>query len=124
MVIGTSPPRRDGMDKLTGRSLYSDDLRPDGVWYGATVRSTRAHARLRSVRRSEDFDWSNVVFVTAADIPGLNVVSLMTDDQPVLADGLVRHVTEPIALVAAPTRELEELERRPASRGPAVKAIA
>ncbi len=105
MVIGTSPPRRDGMDKLTGRSLYADDLRPSGVWYGATVRSSRAHARILGVRRAEGFDWSNVVLVTADDIPGLNVVSLMTDDQPVLADGIVRHVTEPIALVAAPTRE-------------------
>jgi CO/xanthine dehydrogenase Mo-binding subunit len=105
MVIGTSPPRRDGMDKLTGLSLYADDLRPEGAWYGATVRSTRAHARILGMRRAEGFDWSDVVVVTAQDIPGLNVVSLMTDDQPVLADGVVRHVTEPIALVAAPTRE-------------------
>jgi CO/xanthine dehydrogenase Mo-binding subunit len=123
MVIGTSPPRRDGIDKLTGRSLYADDLRPAGVWYGATVRSTRAHARIRSVQKDPAYDWTDVVVVTAADIPGLNVVSLMTDDQPVLADGLVRHVTEPIALVAAPTREraleavrhvLVEYEDRPA----------
>jgi CO/xanthine dehydrogenase Mo-binding subunit len=105
MVIGTSPPRRDGMDKLTGRSLYADDLRPEGTWYGATVRSERAHARILGLRRDPAFDWADVVVVTAADIPGLNVVTLMTDDQPVLADGIVRHVTEPIALVAAPTRE-------------------
>ncbi len=104
MTVGSSPPRRDGLDKLTGRALYADDLRPDGCMYGATVRSARAHARVVSVRRDPAFDWSDVTLVTAADIPALNVVTLMTDDQPVLADGVVRHVTEPIALVAAPTR--------------------
>lgn len=105
MTVGTSPPRRDGLDKLTGRALYADDLSPPGGLHGATVRSTRAHARLISVTRDPAFDWSGVTLVTAADLPGPNVVTLMTDDQPILADGVVRHVTEPIALVAAPTRE-------------------
>ncbi len=104
-TIGTSPPRRDGPDKLTGLALYADDLRPDGVLYGATVRSDRAHARILSVRRDPTFDWNGITVLTAADLPGPNVVTLMTDDQPILADGLVRHATEPIALVAAPTRE-------------------
>lgn len=105
MTIGTSPPRRDGLDKLTGRALYADDLAPDGMLHGATVRSTRAHARIVSVTRDPAFDWSGIVLATATDIPGDNVVALMTDDQPVLASDRVRHVAEPIALVAAPTRE-------------------
>lgn len=105
MPIGLSIPRADGPAKVTGAALYADDIRPDGTWYGATVRSERAHARILGISRDPAFDWTDVVLVTAADIPGENILALMTDDQPVLCDGLTRHVTEPIALVAAPTRD-------------------
>ncbi|HEV7515220.1 MAG TPA: xanthine dehydrogenase family protein molybdopterin-binding subunit, partial [Thermoanaerobaculia bacterium] len=44
------------------------------------------------------------VCVTARDLPGPNGVQLADDSWPILADGLVRHVGEPVALVAAPTR--------------------
>ncbi len=104
MSIGTSPPRRDGLEKIVGSSLYADDLRPEGCLYGATVRSTRPHARLLGCRRDPAFDWTGITLVTAADVPQ-NVVTLMTDDQPVLAADITRHVHEPVALVAAPTRE-------------------
>jgi CO/xanthine dehydrogenase Mo-binding subunit len=105
-TIGASVLRNDGVAKVTGGATYVDDLRPEGCWYGATVRSTHAHARLLGVSRDPAFDWSRVVLVTAADIPGDNVVHLMTDDQPVLAADRIRHCTEPVALVAAPTRDL------------------
>jgi CO/xanthine dehydrogenase Mo-binding subunit len=39
--------------------------------------------------------------VTAADIPGDNVVALIEDDQPALVTDEIRHVAEPVALVAA-----------------------
>ena len=94
--------RREGPAKLTGAAMYTDDLVFPGAWYGATVRSTEAHARLLAVEPDPAFDWSNVVLVTAADIPGENVVSLMSDDQPALAWDEIRHVAEPVALVAAP----------------------
>ncbi len=105
MPIGLSIPRADGPSKVTGAALYADDIRPEGTWYGATVRSERAHARILGIARDPAFDWTDVVIVTAADIPGENILALITDDQPVLCDGLTRHVTEPIALVAAPTRD-------------------
>ena len=52
-------------------------------------------------------DWSTVVVVTAADIPGENLVSSIKDDQPVLVPvgGEIRHHAEPVALLAAPDRE-------------------
>ncbi len=93
--------RSDGPQKVTGKALFTDDLVVPGAWYGATVRSTHARARLLAVERDPAFDWSSVVLVTAADIPGQNVVSLISDDQPALADGEIRHVAEPVALVAA-----------------------
>ncbi len=105
MTIGIGFPRTDGAAKVTGRALYVDDLRPDGCLYGATVRSERAHARVLAVTLDPAYDWEGITLVTARDIPGRNLVALITDDQPALADGLVRHVMEPIALVAASTRD-------------------
>ena len=104
-LIGESIGRVDGPAKVSGRALYVDDLHVPGCYYGATVRSIHAHALIRGITLNLDYDWSDVVVVTSVDIPGENVIALMTDDQPALAEQVVRHVTEPIALVAAPTRE-------------------
>ncbi len=100
------PLRREGPQKLTGEAKYADDLVFPGAWYGATIRSTEAHARLLGLDQADDFDWSKVVVVTAADIPGDNIVSLISDDQPVLVPmgGEIQHHAEPLALLAAPDR--------------------
>ena len=104
-VVGQGVVRADGPAKVTGAALYVDDLRPDGCWYGATVRTRAAHARVANVRFAAGFDATGIALVTAKDIPGENIVELMTADQPALADGLVKHTAEAIALVAADTRE-------------------
>src|SRR2546427_9211398 len=110
-AVGRSVPRREGVDKVTGRARYTDDIAvPGGALYGRTIRSTIARGVIRSITLDPGFDWSRVVVVTADDIPGDNVVQLIRDDQPVLAsrDGEVRHREEPILLLAAPNRDLLE----------------
>lgn len=104
-VVGQGVVRADGPAKVTGAALYVDDLRPDGCWYGATVRARAAYARVENIRFAAGFDATGIALVTAKDIPGENIVELMTADQPALADGLVKHTAEAIALVAADTRE-------------------
>ncbi len=42
--------------------------------------------------------------VTAADIPGENIIQLIIADQPCLADGKVNHCEEPILLLAHPDK--------------------
>jgi CO/xanthine dehydrogenase Mo-binding subunit len=102
------PLRREGPEKLTGAAKYADDLVFPGAWYGATVRSTDPHARLLGIDLDPAFDWSKVVVITAEDIPGENVVSLIQDDQPVLVPvgGEIQHQAEPVVLLAAPDRGL------------------
>jgi CO/xanthine dehydrogenase Mo-binding subunit len=100
--IGRSVPRRDAPAKVTGAALYTDDLVFPGAWHGVTVRSAEPHARLLGIDRDPDFDWSRVVILTAADIPGENVVALIAGDQPALVADEIRHVAEPVALIAAP----------------------
>jgi CO/xanthine dehydrogenase Mo-binding subunit len=108
------PLRREGPAKLTGEAKYADDLVFPGAWYGATIRSTDAHARFVRLERGPAFDWSQVVVVTAADIPGENIVSLISDDQPVLVPegGEIMHHAEPLALIAAPDRATVAAARR------------
>ncbi len=108
------PLRREGPEKLTGAAKYADDLVFPGAWYGATIRSTEPHARLRSIDLDPNFDWSKVVVVTADDIPGDNVVSLIQDDQPVLVPlgGEIQHQAEPVCLLAAPDRDLLRAAKR------------
>lgn len=106
-IVGQSRVRADGKDKVTGIAKYVDDLRPEGCLYGATVRSPYARAVVNAITLDPEYDWTGVTLATAEDIPGENLVALMTDDQPALAavGGQVRHATEAVALVAAPSRD-------------------
>jgi CO/xanthine dehydrogenase Mo-binding subunit len=106
LARGRAPLRRDGPAKLTGAARYADDLVFPGAWYGATIRSTDAHARFVALDLDPAFDWSNVVVVTAADIPGDNIVASIKSDQPILVPiaGEIQHHAEPLALLAAPDR--------------------
>jgi CO/xanthine dehydrogenase Mo-binding subunit len=101
------PLRREGPAKLTGAAKYADDLVFPGAWYGATVRSSEPRAKLLAIELDPDLDWSKVVVVTAADIPGENLVAAIKEDQPVLVPvgGEIRHHAEPVALIAGPDRE-------------------
>ncbi len=108
-AVGRSPARKDGLDKVTGRALYLDDLSFPGQLWGRTVRSSVAHGRIHKLEFDPAFDWNGITCVTARDIPGENVVQLIEDDQPFLAETMVRHCEEPIALLACADRErLEE----------------
>ncbi len=69
---------------------------------------SRPHARLLAIELDPEVDWSGVVVVTAADIPGENLVSAIKEDQPVLVPigGEIRHHSEPVALLAGPDQEI------------------
>jgi CO/xanthine dehydrogenase Mo-binding subunit len=113
IAVGTSPPRVDGADKVTGAALYVDDLQPEGALFGRTVRSDVACGVLTAIEQDPAFDWTGVTLVTAEDVPGENVIALIVDDQPALVPvgGVVRHVGEAVALVAAPTKARAEAAR-------------
>ena len=105
-VIGTSAIRKEGRGKVTGIARYVDDLRFPGMLHGVTVRSKIARGRIRSIAFEGPIPWDQFTIVTAADIPGRNVVALILDDQPYLADGFVNHPEEPILLLAHPDKAL------------------
>ncbi|MGH7538940.1 MAG: xanthine dehydrogenase family protein molybdopterin-binding subunit [Gemmatimonadales bacterium] len=92
--------RLEGLAKLTGRERYVDDLPLSDFLWGATVRSPVPRGRITAIRFGKDVDWSQFTIVDHRDLPGPNVIALIEHDQPVLAQGTVRHVHEPVLLLA------------------------
>ena len=105
-VVGKGVRRLDADAKVRGQAAYADDLTVPGAWHGAVVRAPVPHGRLCGLKRSPDFDWSQVVVVTPEDIPGSNIVDMMGQDMPFIAHDLIQYCGEPVALVAAPSRHL------------------
>src|SRR5579863_9358722 len=105
-IIGKSVPRKEGRDKVTGRSQYVDDMVLPGMLFGATVGSQIPRGRISKITFDPEVNWDEFVIVSAKDIPGKNCIALIGDDQPCLASELVNHPEEPILLLAHPDRHL------------------
>jgi CO/xanthine dehydrogenase Mo-binding subunit len=103
-IVGASVPRKEGRDKVTGRAQYVDDMTLPHMLYGATVRSQIPRGRIRNISFSPEIPWNEFVIVSARDIPGKNVIALIVDDQPCLANAVVNHPEEPLLLLAHPDR--------------------
>ena len=110
--IGRSVLRKEGRAKVTGQALYVDDVTPAGMLHGVTVRSPVARGRIKSITFDPAVPWDEFVVVTAADIPGRNLVKLIVDDQPYLAADVVNHPEEPVVLIAHPDRARADDARR------------
>ncbi len=111
-TIGRSVPRREARSKVSGQARYVDDLMLPGMLHGLTVRSDVPRGIIRRIRFEPGVPWDDITVVGASDVPGRNRVSLIADDQPYLADGVVNHAEEPILLLAHPDRILLEEARR------------
>ncbi|MFJ6750012.1 MULTISPECIES: xanthine dehydrogenase family protein molybdopterin-binding subunit [unclassified Streptomyces] len=113
--IGESTLRPDGTLKVTGEFAYSSDMWHEDMLWGFTLRSTVAHAEIRSIDTSEALATSGVYAVlTYDDLPtDVKNYGLEIQDTPVLAHGKVRHHGEPVAIVAA---DHPETARRAAAK--------
>jgi carbon-monoxide dehydrogenase large subunit len=105
-ILGHAVRRREDPRLITGAGRYVDDIQPDRCLHAAFVRSTLAHATIRSVdvRAAAAAPGVAAVF-TGADLSlparvGFQMVPAALA-RPPLADGRVRFVGEPVALVVA-----------------------
>ena len=101
--IGKNLIRVDGHDKVTGRTLYTDDIDIPDCWHVHILRSPVARGQLKSIKLDPDYNWSSVCVVTAADIPGPNIFVMHDRSMPVLVENEILYRGEPIALIAAET---------------------
>ena len=71
-VIGSRPIRPDGVEKVTGRAIFTADVRAADALYGRVLRSPHAHAVIRGIDASKALALDGVeAVVTAADLPPL-----------------------------------------------------
>lgn len=67
-VIGTSPVRHDGVDKVTGRAKYGADIQMAGLLHGKILRSPHSHASIISIDTTK-----------AEALPGVKAVATAKD---------------------------------------------
>ncbi len=104
--IGKSFRRKDGPDKVTGRAVYSQDVKLPGTLIGRILRSPHPHARILRIDTSKALALPGVkAVITVDDTKGIKHGFVETPryppDQEVLARERVVHVGEEIAAVAA-----------------------
>jgi carbon-monoxide dehydrogenase large subunit len=118
-VIGDAPKRREDLRFLTGGGGYLDDLSFAGMAYAVVLRSPHAHALILRIQAEEARKAPGVLAVLTAEevrVDGLNPLrpsaeaNVQTGEKfafaphPLLAEGKVRYVGEPVALIIAETR--------------------
>lgn len=117
LFVGSPIERLEDLRFLTGRGQYVDDLHSEKMLHAAILRSSMAHGRIRAIDTAAALKRPGVhAVISAADIGNVPTIPLRHDptpkirrfEQPVIADGKVRYVGEPLAVVIANTPALAE----------------
>jgi 4-hydroxybenzoyl-CoA reductase alpha subunit len=109
-VIGQPLPKVDAWAKVVGETKYADDLFLPRMAYGKLLRSSHAHARIRSIDTTRARALPGVyAVVTGADLPRVKFGILpVSQDEEALCNDKVRMVGDAIAAVAAVDEETAE----------------
>jgi len=116
--MGQAVERVEDARLLTGHGRYTGDISLENQAYGVVLRAPHAHAEIESIHTGAAQKAPGVLAVyTAADIKAAKLGTLpcvvplkqadgsplVTPPRPILAEGRVRHVGEPVAFVVAET---------------------
>lgn len=107
-VMGGDVRRREDPALVRGTGVYVDDLQPTGLLHVSFSRSPVAHAKINSIDTSAAESMPGVVAVfTHDDVAHLGPLVAQVPIgklRPLLADGVVNHVGEAVAMVVAEDR--------------------
>jgi putative selenate reductase molybdopterin-binding subunit len=111
-VVGQAELKVDSEKLVRGRPVFTDDIRLEGMLYGALLTSPHAHAQIKKIDASRARSLPGVrAVLTFHDIPRVKYTSGgQSYPQPlpydqVCLDNKVRHVGDRVAVVAAETPE-------------------
>jgi CO/xanthine dehydrogenase Mo-binding subunit len=109
-VVGTPAARVGGLDRVTGRQAYVADIPLDDVLHVKLVTLPVARARIGSIDTRAACDVPGVrLVITAADLPQpIPRFGPQRRDRPVIASGETKYHGDPVAAVAAETRDAAE----------------
>lgn len=109
MALGKPVPMLDSVARVSGAVEYMVNLRLPDMLVGKVVRSTVPHGELLNVDGGAASKADGVAaLVTRENLGCRNLYGVGIKDQPVLAQGQVRYIGEPLALVAAEEKEAAE----------------
>ena len=98
--VGESLLRKDGPDKVHGRTRYTDDVRLPGMLYAAMLTSPHAHANILAIDTSQAKVAPGVrAVLTGPDVP-IRLGLYLGDKFPIARDR-VRYAGEVVAAVVA-----------------------
>ncbi|MFL6627833.1 MAG: xanthine dehydrogenase molybdopterin binding subunit, partial [Vitreoscilla sp.] len=106
--VGVSRRHESAHLHVAGEATYIDDM-PElaGTLHAALGLSPVAHGRIKAFDIDSIRALPGVVdVIVAADIPGLNDCGAIVHDDPILADGLVQFLGQPVFAVIATDRDL------------------
>ena len=106
-AVGVGRAHESAELHVLGQATYTDDI-PElhGTLHAALGLSAKAHAHIVAIDLDAVRASSGVVAVyTAADIPGTNDCGPIIHDDPILADGTVQYVGQPIFIVVAASHD-------------------
>jgi CO/xanthine dehydrogenase Mo-binding subunit len=108
--IGASVRRSGGYERVTGQQRYIADIRLDDVLHVKLVHLDVARARIRSIDATAAVASTGVRCVlTAADLPQpMPRFGPVYEDRPILAVGETKYHGQPVAAVAAESKEAAE----------------
>ena len=110
-VVGKSPIRHDGYDKVTGKAKYGADVHPPGLLHGKILRSPHAHARILSIDTSDALKVLGVKAVVTsddlADTTGMSLADRHMSNK-ILASGKVLHKGHGVVGLVAVSQHLAE----------------
>ncbi len=103
--VGISRVHESAALHVLGQATYTDDIAEvQGTLHAALGLSSKAHATIAVIDLAPVRASAGVVAVlTVDDIPGTNDCGPIIHDDPILADGLVMYVGQPIFIVVADT---------------------
>jgi 4-hydroxybenzoyl-CoA reductase alpha subunit len=101
-LIGSAMRKIEGLDKSTGRAIYTDDIALPGMLHGKILRSPHPHARIVSIDTAAAAALEGVhAVVTGRDMPTpYGIIPWTPDEYPLCVDR-VRYVGDGVAAVAA-----------------------
>lgn len=105
-IIGKRLKRVDARGKTTGETKFITDLTVENMLYAAPVFSQVAYGKLIGINTSVvENDPEFIAFYSAKDIPGENQVGVILEDQPLMADNVVRYKGDSVGILVAETAE-------------------
>ena len=108
-VVGQPLPKVDAAAKVTGQTLFADDIELPRMAYAKLLRSPHPHARIRRLDVSKAAALPGVLAtLVGAELPVPFGILPVSQDEHALALDKVRFVGDPVAAVAAVDEETAE----------------